>query len=120
MIALAMALLLVAQDAPPPVENIEVLRGVMETTLNDYPSARFRLVRISEDGQHVCGEVNWRGPAGGYGGWTAFMVDANETGFLARTAPNLEAVTNYRRTCEARTDWRNGDYSTALTFPTDR
>lgn len=117
MIGLVLAAVLGWQE-PAPVENIAEIRGVLETTLNDYPSARFRLVRISEDGRFVCGEANWRGPAGGYGGWTTFTIEPGEggNGYFARFAPNLEAMTNYRRWCDARTDWRPSDYSGVVTF----
>lgn len=105
-----------AQDAP--ARSFDAVRDILDSRLTDYPSARFRRVRVSEDGANLCGEVNSRTPAGGYGGWAMFSlrVDQGETGF--RMSQSASVFAEIRDQCAARTDWRSGDFSSDIDFET--
>lgn len=116
MIALAFALSLVAQDSPAPVENIAAIRYALDSHLTDYPSARFRGVKLSEDGLFACGEVNARTPAGGYAGWRMMRMEFRDGQLRVNLADDLGVQMNFERVCNARDDWRTGDYSAALAF----
>lgn len=61
--------------------------AIMDDTLVDYPSARFRNVRavMRKDAQKTdrmafCGEVNSKNKMGGYTGWSHFVLDPSEFG----------------------------------------
>lgn len=61
-------------------DQIAALRQTLDRELTDYPTARFRDVRIVRrpSNQFVqvaaCGWVNAQGPAGGYSGWARFVA----------------------------------------------
>lgn len=99
--ALTLAAALSGQDPAPPAntppETISAIRRVLDDGLVDYPSARFRDVRLltRPSNQHVtlavCGSYNSRTRDGGYSGWTRFVllndrVSAGEGGTLGRRA----------------------------------
>lgn len=80
---LAVAALGIAQDASTPrtsPETLSAIRAILDHALADYPSARFREVRVvtrpSNTFVHlaVCGSYNARTRGGGYGGWTRFAI----------------------------------------------
>jgi hypothetical protein len=84
------ALLLAGVVLSDPITAEEVRRGVasapevrqaLDRELNDYPSARFREVFITVNGQadgrrgpYFCGKVNAKNRMGAYVGWTDFVA----------------------------------------------
>jgi len=89
--ALLVALQLAA--AVDPVRNMEraapAIRAQFDATLLDYPSARFREVRVTtnpvadaESGRkgpgYLCGFVNSKNRMGAYVGWQRFMATADD------------------------------------------
>jgi hypothetical protein len=67
-----------AQTADPATVKALIVRARQrfDERLNDYPSARFKDVRVMTDsptGQlSLCGQVNARNQLGGYAGWQTF------------------------------------------------
>lgn len=103
------------QDAP--AQNLAVVREALDTRLNDYPSARFRRVRITQDGSLICGQVNARGTQGGYDGWKTVVIDAaDEAAPNVRIAQADGVAQEFEARCSARTDWRPEDYSSDIDF----
>lgn len=104
-----------AQDVPS--QNLAGVREALDTRLNDYPSARFRRVRISQDGAFICGQVNARGTQGGYDGWKVMVIE-NASGPTpnVRIAQADGVAREYETTCNARTDWRPGEHSSEIDF----
>lgn len=67
----------------PPEERVflESVRDKLDGTLFDYPTARFRDVRIVKSGGIICGEVNTKNRMGAYAGWKRFVaIDATDAG----------------------------------------
>ena len=54
------------------------VRAGLETQLLDYPTARFRNVRVQKSGDSLCGEVNSKNRMGAYSGWTPFLNVGSE------------------------------------------
>lgn len=62
-----------------PEKIAAAIRKELDAQLRDYPSARFRDVRMAADGppgELVCGFVNSKTGSGGYTGWEPFMAGA--------------------------------------------
>jgi hypothetical protein len=86
-------LLLLAQDITPThVQNVErtapAVRDLLDAQLFDYPTARFRDVRVTanpvaeaESGRtsgHLCGYVNSKNRMGAYVGWQQFLATGTD------------------------------------------
>lgn len=76
-----------ASAAPAPASPekafVSEVREALDLALKDYPSARFKQVRIAfTPGGHrlVCGLVNSKATTGGYAGWEYFWADVPEGG----------------------------------------
>lgn len=121
----ALALTLTHQSAPPeaapPAATIEAVRSVLDNGLADYPSARFKDVRLVTRPSNTavtlaaCGRYNSRTPAGGYGGWTRFVV-------LNDRLTNADGDSMGRRTWEvwcdgADVETTSGDISALVSSP---
>ena len=82
------ALLLMQAVTPGHVRNVErevpAIRQHLDAQLIDYPTARFRDVRVTANpeaeaergvvGGYLCGFVNSKNRMGGYVGWQRFMA----------------------------------------------
>jgi hypothetical protein len=94
------------------------IRDGLDTRLVDYPSARFRNVRIAADLSYACGEVNSRNQMGGMTGWAPFF--AVPEGEVVRVAvthnlPSIQA--GVREDCQPTArPWVDQDFSEALAF----
>lgn len=81
---IALASTTMAQDVPrrdaSTDARIPVIRAILDDGLTDYPSSRFRDVRIVTRPSNayvtlaVCGQVNSLTRGGGYSGWTRFTI----------------------------------------------
>lgn len=115
MIGLVLAMTLAGQDVQPAY--LDRVRSALDASLVDYPSARFAEVRISQSGEIICGRINSRNPAGGYDGWKQMIVEAGEGRPVnVRIAQAAAVALEMAEECAARRDWREGDYSEALSF----
>lgn len=113
-VILAALTLAAPAQAEPSLQNLASIQDALDTELTDYPSARFRRVRASEDGSFICGEVNSRSPAGGYEGWKVLII-VNANGQPEVQIAQAPAVArDFLARCGQRTDWRTADYSKAL------
>lgn len=114
---LSAAILIGAPQEPAALGNATAIRDALDSRLTDYPSARFRRVRVAADGSHVCGEVNARGPAGGYEGWKPLIIEGAQSEVPDIQIAQAPAVAReFLTRCEARRDWRPSDYSKAIAF----
>ena len=71
---------MLAVSAAPAIANdlsaaeIEGLRAAMDDNLKDSVSARFKHVKLGNDGVTVCGLVNAKNSYGGYAGFEPFLA----------------------------------------------
>lgn len=70
------------------------IRVALDRELLDYPSARFRDVRVTINLEaavtargYLCGYVNAQNRAGGYAGWSRFMATADDQGGMVMIEP---------------------------------
>ncbi|MNR28125.1 hypothetical protein D3C85_1454360 [compost metagenome] len=101
------------------VDNfVAQVREGLDKRLVDYPSARFKDVRISTDLKYACGEVNSRNQMGGMTGWAPFYGVPETDGVriaVTHLLPEIQA--GAREDCgpSARV-WLPQDFSEALKF----
>lgn len=98
--------------------KLPTARSVLDRSLGDYPSARFRAVRVSygTDATSIgfCGEVNAKNAMGGYTGWRPFFLIVNDDPFVFvgdKPGYALQVV----EMCRVQ-KLNTKDYSAALTY----
>lgn len=90
-------------------------KRLLDDRLVDYPSARFRDVRIAADAKYLCGAVNSKTQMGGYGGWHRFFVQIEEPEpRLALTNDEVVAPAMERECGSHEREWIPGDHASAL------
>jgi len=106
-----------------PMSSVEVIAKIrkgLDSQLINYPSARFRSVRLEiyDDGSgfFTCGEINSKNKLGGYVGWSPFTVTGgpnfDAVVMLGDDGPSKTAINN---TCtETDNHWIKHDYSTEV------
>lgn len=100
-----------------PDRLINASRTLFDERLVDYPSARFKDVRMSEDATFLCGSVNSRSRAGGYTGWHRFAVKVDgPSPRLAMINDDIVAPAMARECSGGERSWSPTDFSTAVTF----
>jgi len=98
-----------------PEALIHQAQRLLDDRLADYPSARFRDVRMTKDGKYLCGAVNSKTPMGGYGGWHRFFVQVESPApRLALTNDEVVAPAMERECGSPDREWLPDDYTPAL------
>jgi len=100
-----------------PDRLISASRTLFDERLVDYPSARFKDVRMSEDATFLCGSVNSRSRAGGYAGWHRFAVKVDgPSPRLAMINDDIVAPAMARECSGDERTWSPTDFSKAVSF----
>ncbi|WP_292038623.1 MULTISPECIES: hypothetical protein [unclassified Brevundimonas] len=100
-----------------PDRLIDASKALFDERLVDYPSARFKDVRMSEDATFLCGSVNSRSRAGGYAGWHRFAVKVDgPSPRLAMINDDIVAPAMARECSGDERTWSPTDFSKAVTF----
>lgn len=103
-------------QATDTAARVESLKRGLDEHLADYPSARFRDVKMSDDGA-VCGFVNSKNRVGGYAGWAQFyaipMAGRSAVVMVADNAVNSDVA---ETSCSQITAWRPGDLTARVTY----
>jgi hypothetical protein len=99
--------------APSRVSRMVLtVREALDSTLTDYPSARFRYVKFSlyddDSGGVACGFVNSKNSSGGYVGWVPFTV-IGPAAIVGNTDVLAEVITH--QCADPTLHWLPGDYT---------
>lgn len=78
-----------AQNAEQ-TSTLRLTRKLLDQTLKDFESARFKEVYVSFDGNEVCGKVNSKNGYGAFSGWQRFHVYRNIDGPNVSESQRLE------------------------------